>query len=90
MKKSYYHNGETYIFTDVHMEAGMLYGRCINRDKREKWAWLDPNGFQFEGERRVEALEVPYSDMAIPHGFHYWGSELRNNAQWRKQWEKHT
>lgn len=89
MKKSYHRNGETYNFADVHMEAGMLYGRCTTNHHYDKWAWLDPHGFQFERERRVEATEIPYreqSTLIIPPGCHYWGGEIRNNAQWRKKW----
>ena len=26
------------------------------------------------------------STLVIPHGCHYWGGQIRNNAQWRKQW----
>lgn len=88
MKKSYYLDGKTYDFTDVHMEAGMLYGRCTTIPYRGKRAWLDPHGFQFEQKRRVEAQEVPYREhsLIVPPGCHYWGGEIRNNAQWRKQW----
>lgn len=82
MKKSYYYNGKTYVFTDVHMEAGMLYGRCITHPNCDKWAWLDPHGFQFEQEHRVEALETfcyEPSIVTLPGG-HYW------NALWCKKW----
>lgn len=88
MKKSYCYNGKTYVFADVHMEAGMLYGRCITHPNYDSWAWLDPHGFQFEQEHRVEALETPYHEhsLSIPHGCHYWGGEIRNNTLWHQQW----
>ena len=88
MKKTYRFNGKTLNFSDVHMEAGCLYGRCTNLSHYGKWAWLDPHGFQFEREHRVEAVEVPYYEntMAVPDGCHYWGGEIRNNSAWRKQW----
>lgn len=89
MKKSYCYNGKTYDFVVVHMECGMLYGECTTVPHRGKFAWLDPNGFQFERERRVEATEVQYHEqpcLIVPPGCHYWGGQIRNNAQWRKQW----
>ena len=88
MKKSYRYNGKTYDFVDVHMGCGMLYGECTTTPHRGKFAWLDPNGFQFCFERRVEAEEITHDEqpMFIPHGCHYWGGQIRNNAQWRKQW----
>ena len=88
MKKFYYHNGEIISFNDVRMEAGMLYGRCITQSNHNKWAWLDPRGFQFEQEHRIEALEVFHYEypLAIPRCCHYWGGEIRNNILWRNQW----
>lgn len=85
--KYYSVNGKTLHFTDIHIEAGCLYGKCVTYPFCDKWAWLDPNGFQFEGRRRTEAREMNISvTSGIPYGCHYWGGELRNNAEWRKQW----
>ena len=88
MKKSYRYNGKTYDFVDVHTEVGCLYGTCTTIPYRGKRAWLDPHGFQFERGCRVEATEVSCRDygLVVPHGCHYWGGQIRNNAQWRKQW----
>lgn len=86
MKTAYVVDGKTYVFTNVHAECGMLYGECITKPHYGKEAWLDPNGFQFRFEPRVEATEIPYEaepTFMVPHGYHYWGGELRNNAEWR-------
>lgn len=81
MKKYYRINGETIRFENVHMEAGMLCGVCTNTGKHfGKEAWLDPHGFQFDGEHRVEALEIAEpATLQVPHGCHYWGGQIRSN-----------
>ena len=87
--KQYIVNCNTYTF-DVSYEemtrCGMMWlGVCRENGKE---AWLDTHGIQFVGERRQEAHAVAYHDCSfvVPHGCHYWGGEIRNNAQWRKQW----
>lgn len=42
-------------------------------------------------ERNGKTMQVHCGDrfdstLMIPHGCHYWGGQIRNNAQWRKQW----
>lgn len=52
-----------------------------------------------ENNAIARLLETPYNFVIVsvqesnqletlrfPHGFHYWGGEIRNNAQWRKRW----
>lgn len=88
MEKTYNHNGKFFDFVDIRTESGCLYGRCNNLAHLDRWAWLDDNGFQFEGENRVEAVEV-LSDketVFVPYGCHFWGGEVRNNQAWRKAW----
>lgn len=87
MEKTYVHGSETYHFTDVHTNFGCLYGRCVSKPHCDKWAWLDPNGFQFLFEERVKATEIPYTEgptLMIPPNCHYWGGEIRANASHRK------
>ena len=88
MNKSYSINGKVYNFTDVSMECGMLYGKCTTPPHNNEWAWLDPYGVQFEHQRRIAATEIFHFDTATlnPRDYHYWGGELRNNAEWRKKW----
>lgn len=35
-----------------------------------------------------DAVAVPCNApvLIVPPGCHYWGGQIRNNAQWRKQW----
>ena len=87
--KRYTVNGKTYTF-DVSYEemtrCGMMWlGVCRENGKE---AWLDADGVQFIGERRQSAFEVVYNNFSsvVPYGCHYWGGEIRNNKQWRKQW----
>lgn len=83
MKKYYMHTGEIYCFDNVRMECGMLYGKCTVPSRcNGKYAWLDPHGFQFEHERRVEAIETSgpiYGTLQVPPGYHFWGGEIRRN-----------
>lgn len=58
MKKTYYLNGKIYKFVDVHVGRGVLFGRFVHPVFQNKWAILDSNGFQFEGEQKIEAREV--------------------------------
>lgn len=77
MKKSYSINGVVYNFDNVHMECGVLTGECTTRPHWGQLAWLDPNGVQFFGESRVEAVEIipqPTTDSS----YHFWGKELRD------------
>ena len=84
MRKEYEIDGKRYSFENVELQCGMLYGYC---PAVKKWAWLDPNGVQFERERRREAQEVHQTaQFMVPPGCHVWGGEVRNNAAWRKQW----
>ena len=88
MKKSYRYNGKIYDFVDVHSVNGMWCGECTTLPYRGALAWLDPKGFQIHFNPRVEAEEITHDEQTlfIPHGCHYWGGQIRNNAQWRKQW----
>ena len=77
MDKTYSINGVIYNFTDVTKECGMLVGECTTRPHWGQLAWLDPNGVQFFGESRVEAVEVvekPTTDSS----YYFWGGELRD------------
>ena len=80
MNKSYSVNGVVYDFTDVHMECGMLYGRCTTSPHRGKWAWLDLCGIQFEGvgNRRMQATEVVHRPTICDNSYTMWGGELRD------------
>ena len=84
--KRYAVNGATYTFDVIYEEmtrCGMVWlGVCRENGKD---AWLDACGVQFDGERRQLASEVDCS-FVMPHDCHYWGGEVRNNAQWRKMW----
>ena len=87
LNKSYSVDGKVYDFTNVRTEGRFLYGRCTTHPYKDRWAWLDPYGFQIEGRRRIKAVEITRdSTLGIPHGCHYWGGEIRNNSTWRKQW----
>ena len=77
MKKQYLLNGTIYNFVNVYKECGMLYGMCITFPHCGKWAWLDSNGFQFEGRRRVAAEELADSPR-IDNSYTMWGGELRD------------
>ena len=87
--KRYTVGGKNYTFDVTYEEmtrCGMMWlGVCRENGKE---AWLDAHGVQFIRERRQPAAEITYSDCAlvIPAGCHYWGGEIRNNAQWRKKW----
>ena len=76
MRKSYSVDGRVYDFTDVHMECGMLYGCCTTSPYRDKWAWLDPYGFQIERQRRIQATEV--TPTVVDNSYAMWGGELRD------------
>ena len=76
MRKSYFVDGRVYDFTDVHMECGMLYGRCTTSPYRDKWAWLDHHGFQIERQRRVQAVEV--IPTVCDNSYTMWSGELRD------------
>ena len=78
MRKSYSVDGKVYDFIDVHMECGMLYGRCTTSPYRNQYAWLDPDGFQICGKRRVTASEVK-SQVHIDNSYTMWGGEIRDN-----------
>lgn len=85
MNKSYSINGVVYNFIDVHEECGVLVGECTTRPHWGQLAWLDPTGVQFFGESRVEATEIVHYETPFPPpGYHYWGGELRNSAEWRR------
>ena len=77
MRKSYCYNGKVYDFTDVRMECGMLYGMCVTMPYYGEMAWLDPNGFQICGKRRVEASEVK-PHVHTDNSYTMWGGELRD------------
>lgn len=87
--KRYIVNGDTYTFDISYEEitsCGMMWlGMCRENGKE---AWLDAHGIQFIGEDRQLASEIVYRDYSfiVPHDCHYWGKEIRNNAQWRRQW----
>lgn len=77
MRKTYSVNGVVYDFTDVHMECGMLYGMCITSPYYGQYAWLDPNGFQICGKRRIQAVEVK-PQVRVDNSYTMWGGELRD------------
>ena len=42
-------------------------------------------------DRHGKATEVPFHvrsevTLVVPPGCHYWGGQIRNNAEWRKKW----
>lgn len=77
MRKSYCYNGKVYDFTDVHMECGMLYGKCVTMPYYGEMAWLDSSGFQICGKRRVMASEVR-PQVHTDNSYTMWGGELRD------------
>lgn len=76
MQKSYSVNGVRCDFTNVHEECGMLVGECTTRPHWGQLAWLDPNGVQFFGEHRVEAVEI--RAFQTDGTYTMWGGELRD------------
>ena len=48
-------NGRIYTFDRIRREAGMLRGYC---ERRKKWAWLDENYVQFDGEWVVKVDKI--------------------------------
>ena len=74
MTKYYNISGKVYRFDNVEMQAGCLMGYC---KAENKYAWLDPNGVQFENERRMSAYEVS-SEAQFPYGCTMWGGQIRD------------
>jgi hypothetical protein len=61
------------------MECGMLYGQCITGPYRGQYAWLDPEGFQICGKRRVQAEVLrPQEPTPVDNSYTMWGGELRD------------
>lgn len=77
MRKSYSVDGKVYDFTDVREECGMLNGMCTTSLYYGQRAWLDPHGFQIEGYRRVEAVEIK-PIKKVDNSYTMWGGELRD------------
>lgn len=48
-------NDRIYSFGKIRREAGLLRGYC---EKRKKWAWLDGNYIQFDGEWVVKVEKI--------------------------------
>lgn len=47
--------GRKYIFENVRIEAGVLYGFCR---KKKKWAWMNKDAIMFDGESPVPARRI--------------------------------
>lgn len=77
MRKHYaVRNGGVYSFDDVHMECGVLCGICTTHPNEGKLAWLDTNGFQFEGSHYIQAR--PIDNVRCDNSYTMWGGQLRD------------
>lgn len=47
--------GRKYIFENVRIEAGVMYGFCR---KKKKWAWMNKDAIMFDGESPVPARRI--------------------------------
>lgn len=83
MVKRYEVNGEVFTF-DIVDSCNTLKGVMYVATCREngKDAWLDSNGVQFMGERRIEAKEVFAQSLpspSMPYGYSIWGGQIRDS-----------
>ena len=76
--KIYSVNGTEYEFTDVHIECGILCGRCITGYHFGEYAWLDNDSFQIWGTKQwVQAVEI-IPKTNVDNTYIMWGGELRD------------
>lgn len=70
--KRYNIDGKVFTFDILYVETtrcGVVWlGKCRENGKE---AWLDSHGVQFDGSRRVEAIQVLPYPYGLPH-YSYW------------------
>lgn len=85
MKISYEYNGFIYRFSEIEHLNGRDYGICITYPYVGIGAWLNDEGFQFEGRSAVTAKKIT-EEPVIPYGYTLWGGQLRDSLPHGRRW----
>lgn len=86
---TYEYAGQRFRFEIIETVPGysdFFLGKCIDGKNSciGEEAWLDPNGFQFDGKRRVSAKKIVQGATCsacsdhVPYGYAVWGGQLRD------------
>ena len=74
------------IIDTVNTKRGVMWlGKCRENGRG---AWLDANGIQFCGDKRVDAIPItnPSNSNGIGYGYTMWGGQIRDALPHGRRW----